>query len=544
MGTTQQLVNQLQSSVSAFDQKMNVELKKVDKAAEDIDITTKKIYNKVVEFKNSMEKNETKQLAFENTIRIDQQLEEKLKFYNDVRRVVIGVVHDYDVNLVRNKTISELSEELWMGASKYWLSYALIAISAWIMDDEELAKNALKMGMQYDPVNFSLFFALFNMKFGKSKVAKVWLITYFNQVNPKDPGNELAVLLQAYLTGAFGDDAQLASIVDKSIEKWQRELDEDIDVSDDLKNGYYEYLVNKVGFRAFKSETLDEYCNNLDEFKTAYQDMAKYEVIENEIDNIIKAKKSLNKGNIKALIDKVINQLIYLPDPEEEKLQDEKKFNELIMDAEGDLKAAEKQYRQYLSLKKKQPNIGKTMLRWVLFANENEVTPLVKKFSLQQTKGWYVDGLQKMRSEQQMRRPRMFNLKIDIWSSPVDGTNLEEAEKSVENTLNTDKLSKSVFKAINIVFFIIAVAVALIAIPVIKANQTAGLIMFGIAAVLLLIVVIIIVATMAKYPKRIAAVKTILGKCFDEINRYNKEYDALDQKGADLSVKLYNINID
>ena len=544
MGSTQQLINQLESSVSTFNQKMDVELRKVDTAADEIQVTTNKIYQKVETFKDTLEKQETVQLAFENKIRIDQELEEKIKFYRNVRRTIVGVVHDYDVNLVSNKNIADLSEELWMGASKYWLSYALIAISAWLNNDEELANNALKLGMQRDPVNFSLFFALFNMKFGKSKVSKHWLILYFNMVDPKNPGNELAVLLQAYLGGAFGNDAQLNSFVRKSIESWQMELDEDPNISEELKKGYYEYIVNKKGVKAFNSEVLNEHCTNINEFKNAYIDVAKFDVLKKEIDAITQAPVPDYKGDLKSLIDETIDQLINLPDEEEQKLLDEKKYNELIMEAEGDIEVAEKQYKQYLDLKGKEPNIGKTMLRWVLYTNAKEISSKVKKFSLYQTKSWYVESFQKLMSEQKVRRPHMFELKVDIWSGPVDGSDKDKVEKSLENTMNTDKISSTVFRVGNIVGILIALVIGLVAIPVVKMNQMVGLIMFGVAAVLALVIIIITLVSMSRYPRRIAKAKTVLGKCFDEIKRYNNEYNKLEEDGSNLVVELYNMATD
>lgn len=543
MGSTQQVVQQLHTSVNTFDQRMDNELVKVDQAAYEIDVSTKKIYNKVEAFKTTMKNNETKQIAFENTIRIDQQLEEKLRFYNDVRRVVMGVVHDYDVNLVRNKTINELSEELWMGASKYWLSYALIAISAWIMDNQELANNALSMGMKQDPVNFSLFFALFNMRFGRMKTSNKWLVTYFSQVDPKEPGNELAVLLQAYISGAFGKDPVLETVVRKNIEKWQRELNEDPVVSDDLTKGYYKYISEKKGKKQFTSEILDEFCTNIKDFKSAYEDVSKYEVLYKEMNDIVNASSPSNGGEFKKLIDSLMTQLINLPDEEEQKLLDDKKYNELIIESEGKIEVAEKLYKQYLETRGEIQNIGRTMLRWVLFSNEKEVTPQVKKFSLYQTKSWYTEGIQKLRSEQSLRRPHVFNLSIDIWSGVVDGSDRKGVEKSLEETLNTDKISSTVFHLGNIIGVIVAIVLALIAIPVLKANTWVGIAMFVFAGVTLFVIAMITIVAMGQYPKRVAKAKLILDKCFDDIERYNKEYDSFEKMGSKLSVDLYNITI-
>mgnify|MGYP003293995419 CR=1 FL=1 len=82
---------------------------------------------------------------------------------------IVNWLKDFDINLVRNSTIQEISEELWITSSRYWLSYALLSITAWINNYEEVAKNALAECVRRDPVKATLFFCLFNLRFGYKK---------------------------------------------------------------------------------------------------------------------------------------------------------------------------------------------------------------------------------------------------------------------------------------------------------------------------------------------------------------------------------------
>lgn len=133
---------------------------------------TQNVYDKILEFRKSMENGEQKQLAHENIIRIDQIIKEQFSNHETIRRTVMGVVRDFDINLVRNSTIQELSEELWITSSRYWLSYALIAITAWVNNYPDVAKSALGECGRKDAIKTTLFFCLLNLRFGRMETAK------------------------------------------------------------------------------------------------------------------------------------------------------------------------------------------------------------------------------------------------------------------------------------------------------------------------------------------------------------------------------------
>lgn len=136
-------VNALNQTIDSFKSKLDVKMESVNTSTANMRATTDKIYDSVSKFKQGMIQNEEKQLAHENILRIDQILKEQFGDHEAIRKTVMGVVRDFDINLVRNSTIQEISEELWITSSRYWLSYALIAITAWINDYKEVAANAL-----------------------------------------------------------------------------------------------------------------------------------------------------------------------------------------------------------------------------------------------------------------------------------------------------------------------------------------------------------------------------------------------------------------
>lgn len=110
-------VNLLNETIGSFKSKVDVKIASVNTSTSNIMETTNKIYDSINHFKQDMIQNEEKQLAHENILRIDQILKEQFGDHEAIRKTVMGIVKDFDINLVRNSTIQEISEELW---KDYW----------------------------------------------------------------------------------------------------------------------------------------------------------------------------------------------------------------------------------------------------------------------------------------------------------------------------------------------------------------------------------------------------------------------------------------
>ena len=187
MSNSSALINSLQNTVGTFRSGVSGHIEAVDTSTANIQATTQKIYESVAQFKQDMIQSEEVQLAHENVLRIDQILKEQFGDHETIRRTVLGVVRDFDINLVRNATIQELSEELWITSSRYWLSYALLAITAWVNDYPAVARNCLSEAERRDPAKASLFFTLMNLRFDRRETAKRWFAEYVGKLLLKLP---------------------------------------------------------------------------------------------------------------------------------------------------------------------------------------------------------------------------------------------------------------------------------------------------------------------------------------------------------------------
>ena len=210
----------LNNAIDNMQDKVNASVVKIEESSNMIRGTSEKTLSKISDFQSGMMLGEQKQLAHENSLRVDQELKEQFGDHDAIRKTVMGVVRDFDINLVRNSTIQEMSEELWITSSRYWLSYALLAITAWVNDYQEVAQNAVKECVRRNPQRANLFFCLMNLRFGRNETARRWFKEYLKVLNPESLSQIDAILLQAYLNGLFGTDKALEFEVNQVIQKW------------------------------------------------------------------------------------------------------------------------------------------------------------------------------------------------------------------------------------------------------------------------------------------------------------------------------------
>lgn len=450
-------VNKLNETIGSFQSKVDVKIDAVNTSTASIKATTDKIYDSVSKFKQDMIQNEEKQLAHENILRIDQILKEQFGDHEAIRKTVMGVVKDFDINLVRNSTIQELSEELWITSSRYWLSYALMAITGWINDYKEVANNALSECMRRDPAKASLFFCLFNLRFGRNAVAKKWFFEYLKTLDPSQMQRESAILLQAYLNGLFGTDKELENDVNNVIKSWITELNSDQSMADELTRSYQKYIQLLPPAKQCNYSALPESCSNYGAVQQAYANVSKYEKLIAEIDAMDVELEEQTEANYKNRVDAILMSLISNYDEEELELKNQQAYFNFVIDNNGQVDAAEAQYEEYQSVQSESINIGKQMIRWAIYDDADQTDVHVKKFGLQNTKEWFLGAIANWALMLQETQPLDFPLSIDTWSGVSNGEDQTEQVNNMNEYYNNNKFQLMYVNTPNIVAIIVLI---------------------------------------------------------------------------------------
>ena len=476
-----------------------------------------KIKDLISKFYESMKAGEEKQLAHENSIRVEQELKEQYGNYDTIRKTVMGVVRDFDINLVRGSTVQEMSEELWITNSRYWLSYALLAITAWVNNCKEVADSALKECVRRNPQKAKLFFCLMNLRFGRIDTARRWFREYLKGLDPEAMSQIDSILLQAYLSGLFGMDKELEAQANSVVKRWIRALNGNSKTQDKLVDMYYNYIANMSPAAECDYNALHDYAECYSQIRSSYQNVSKYEKLIETVEEANVEMEEQTDENYQARVDKVLNDLISTFDEEEQKLINEKKYYETIMLHNGDVQEAKIDFDEQQRVNTNF-NVGAQMIRWAVYSRQDEINVHVRKFALQNTKEWYLKAVGRWNKNLQENLPLDYPLSIDVWKGVSNGKDEEDLEKDMRNYYDRNKMSLCYYNTLNI-------AALLVAIVSIALSFVSKYSLIAAAACIVFLIFRIIKAN-SDFPKRVEGSVDKLRTCMVQLKDFKNYFDA------------------
>lgn len=536
-------INNLNNSVESFQSQVDVHVNNVDASTRKVQEAAETVYKRVEQFRSDIMHGEEKQIAHENIMRIDQVIKEQFGNYDAIRKTIIGVVRDFDINLVRNSTIEELSEELWITSSRYWLSYALLAITAWVNNYPEVAKNALSETVRKDEIKASLFFTLLNLRFDRIQTAREWFKVYCRTLNPVMLQQETAVMIQAFMGGLFGKDKQLEHDVNEIINEWIRIISEDAKICEELVNRYENYFENSPSNTKCDYQMIKAFCTNYQEVETSFLDVSKYDNFLRLMDEMSVEQTPQTDENYKSRVDAVLNSLITNYDEEERELREEQQYYRFIIDNEGDKQKAQKQFEEVQSLRKEGFNFGKQMVDWAVYSDPAHTDVYVRQFGLRGTKDWFQSALENWTVKLRKKCPLQYHLSIDGWSSTSNGRDLDDQRTAVTNYFENNKFNLVCVNAFNIalliVFFISLIVTVAGVVQLINSGfNYVVLVGAGLMLLSVLILVIRILSALKKFQERVNTAVFNLEGTMAQIVEFQRYFTENIRKKDDIVSKL------
>lgn len=516
MSNASQAINSLDKTINSFKSRVDVKVNDVNTSTANVQATTNQIYNNIEKFKTEMLHGEEKQIAHENILRIDQIIKEQFSNHIAIRRTVMGVVRDFDVNLVRNSTIQELSEELWITSSRYWLSYALIALTAWVNNYPEVAKNALAESGRKDAIKTTLFFCLMNMRFGRMEAAKKWFYEYFKTLDPTMLQQETAILLQSFLNGIFGKDKELEQEVIQLIDEWISIINDNEEISNKLLDAYEGYIANLNPLVKFTYQSVLQFCTNASEVEKSYKEVSKFEILLEFIKSLDVDSEPQDSENYKSRIDAILMNLISNYDAEELKLKNQQEYYRFIVENNGVVEQAEAQYQAMEELSDNQFNIGKQMLKWAIYDNSDQTDVQVRKFGFQNTKAWFKKAVNNFDTKLLDAFPTRYNLHIDTWDGVSSGNDQAEQVENLKNHFENNKFQYMFMNTPNIlvaILFIVSAGLAFVTLySLIVTALSAGFLIFK------------VLQAIKAYPQRVQTAIDSLNACMGELVEFRRYF--------------------
>ena len=158
------------------------------------------------------------QLAEIRLVKLRQEIDHRFGHYAEIRRMARGILEANDLAVVRQDTLRAAAEELMLRAPGYWLAPALVALAAWISDEEEVANRACAEALHRDDERTSLFFALVCRRFGRKEASLHWLQRYFAGLDGGALDRKAAIVIDAYMSGLLGRDVD--GLIRRRIDGW------------------------------------------------------------------------------------------------------------------------------------------------------------------------------------------------------------------------------------------------------------------------------------------------------------------------------------
>lgn len=313
----------------------------VGQSRQDLQLTRSELAELRQEFDQWIKQAERAAAIQESTTKVGNlkaQLDREFGHYVRVRHSSIGLLQAFDVGNVSNDVVRSVSEELMIQTPRYWLAPAVVGLSAWSRDDQDMADKSIREAFARDKNKTSLFFTLVLRRQGRTEASVRWLRHYLTSLDPQNLTREFAVILEATSYDAFGPAGQkLVSdvmtrwcaelrnspeIVERQIQSWVREL----------ATGREKLAPDAYQTLAALSPDFPAFARQLEQSSALPVAIDKYEGIKRFDAPIPTA--------LESMLDDILEPLVTDFDEEELPLRRDVVYHEAIIDERGDMDRA------------------------------------------------------------------------------------------------------------------------------------------------------------------------------------------------------------
>lgn len=383
---------------------------------------------------------------------IRQELEKKYGHYDIVRRSVIGILEATDLSIIRQSTISTASENLFLTTPHYWLAPCLVALAAWINDNQPLAEKAVKEAMKRNAENSSLFFALVTRRAERFQPSLLWVQHYLAAQNEEDLNRNALVILEALVCGLWGHDTE--GVISAQFKSWINKLES--------RDNFYEDQVEhwKTAFLNMRRNDdhgytyLAKYAMNWSTLNSIMNGANLHTKVYNYITKIFNEK--IIMPDFKTMLDEALTKLVTNYDDEEIPLREKERLESLVIEYRGNEDRALAHMNAEKELFATRKNFMQLLLEAAMNPEQHDVNLAVTKFAVALCKYYIYDAYNDIAAENRSKIPEKFEMKFEARSlnlqgvqsacnlsefkfNSVDGSNELRLLDALENKVNEDK---------------------------------------------------------------------------------------------------------
>lgn len=368
------------------------------------------------------------QEALAEQVQLQQQLDEKFSRHQRVRRYVVGILQAADAKLVRKETVEVATSELMIAIPHYWLVPALVAIAAWINDNQPLAEKALREAIARDDEKTSLLFALICRRASRNAASLSWLQRYFAMQDPMDIERKMIVVLDAYANGMFGGDSR--NLCAEQIGGWIAEMEEVV--------GFRETQVsrweNAISAKTPSSHNghypyLEKYATNWSEIHSSICNAGLHNVFHDYVRTVLEKPNETN-SDLKKQLDELLDSLVTNYDNAELPLRQQKRIADLIVEHKGDENAAMRKYNAEKTSFDEKTDLMQLLTNAAMNPELVHASNATQKLSMAMSKEWMIEAYNNVTLSNRAHTVNRVNFNIEGYEGDTFSGENEDELKS------------------------------------------------------------------------------------------------------------------
>ena len=399
-------------------------VKYVDRRVRIVYTEIEKLANEFRDFADKQLKANRLGVANTKIVRIRQELEKKFGHYDTVRRHTTGILQAVDLEIIRSSTISTVTEKLMLDTPDYWLAPCLVAIAAWINDQQELAEKAMREGLNRDDEKTSLLFALICRRADRKASCLKWIERYLANQDEEDLDRKAVIVIDAFASGLFGADSE--GIVAKQINQWIEILSE--------KPGFIEQQTeqwsNAINLQReplpdSDYSYLQTYSESWPELKESMEGANLSTVILDYFEGVFNQEPSTD--SLKAQLDEVLTSLVSGFDDEELPLRKEERLENYVIQFEGDEARAESNMAIEQSAFEMRKDFTQLLTDAAMKPESSGASVATQKFAIALSRDWVIEAYNDIIAKNRAIIPNEIDISFESFScKTTDGQNERE----------------------------------------------------------------------------------------------------------------------
>ena len=364
------------------------------------------------------------QLAETKMGNLKQELHHKYGYYAEIRRMATGILQGVDTGIVQDDTLRHTTEEVMIKAPGYWLAPTLVALTAWIRDDKETTEKALKEALRVDDYRTSLFFLLVMRRLSRNTTSLKWLERYFMHQDPHNLDREFIVILEAVTTGVFLPASRILMMT--YMKNWLDQLTQSDEFVDYQKEQWIAFFEASDPILGDDYPLLEIHATNWKDLEESMEKVKTNKVLLAYFTGIFETSADVNK-KIKEQLDEILNLLVTNFDAEEIPLREKVRFNELIIEMNGNINEAQKTIDAEKHVFDEKVDLLQLLTNAAFNPEMSGATKTTQALAISISQPWITSAFDSYTAQIRSKIPSLVKLNIDDFETQTkDGTDEKE----------------------------------------------------------------------------------------------------------------------